>query len=271
MREIHSDEMKRIQVGILKSVAAFCDENNLKYTLIFGTLLGAVRHKGFIPWDDDVDICMPRADYERFFSLYNQNSENHLRALNCWNDDRYYLPFGKVIDTRTLLKENVSVDYNLGVYIDIFPVDQLSADPAENAEIRKKILFWRKQMMIKFNPGSAKRSGIKKLAHTVLNKLPIAVDLNKLARKIDRISQSFNDAQSGNLAIISNVDYYDIFREYDPELLSEREALPFEDLMCWGPKQYDKLLTITYGDYMQLPPEDQRLPHESEAWWKEGQ
>lgn len=268
MREIHSDEMKRIQVGILKSVAAFCDENNLKYMLIFGTLLGAVRHKGFIPWDDDVDICMPRADYEKFFKLYNLENSSHTQAVNCWNDDHYYLPFGKVIDTRTVVKENVSDDYCMGVYVDIFPVDRLSEEPTKNAKIRKKILFWRKLMMIKFNPGSAKRQGIKKLMHTVLNKLPIKINLNKLSQKIDAASQTYNATGCGNLAMISNVDYYDIFREYDPELLEERDKLPFEELTCWVPKRYGKLLTITYGDYMQLPPEEQRLPHESEAWWK---
>lgn len=267
-KKITLAESKAIQLELMKKIHDVCERHGLKYSLMFGTLLGAVRHQGFIPWDDDLDICMPREDYEAFFKIYSQENIPNTQAVNCWNDPKYYLPFGKVIDTRTVMKENVSLDYTMGVYVDIFPVDRLSADPAENAKLRKKILFWRKLMMIKFNPGSNMRKGLKKAAHTVLNKLPLQFNVNALARKIDKVAQTFSACGEGNLAMVSNLDFYGIAREYDPDLFANLELCKFEDQMFLTPVQRDTLLTQIYGNYMQLPPEDKRLPHENDAWWK---
>ena len=123
-KELSLEEKKKILVSILSEVHNFCDENNLKYFLPGGTLIGAVRHKGFIPWDDDIDIYMPRNDYEKFLCEFNKESERY--QVISLKTDGYYLPFGKVIDTKTVLIENVDSDYKMGIYLDIFPLDNLS-------------------------------------------------------------------------------------------------------------------------------------------------
>ena len=124
MKRIDTSEMKLIEMSILNEIDRFCKERGITYFLFVGTLLGAVRHKGFIPWDDDIDICMKREDYEKFFHDFNINRDDCLFAVNYKNDDEYYLASGKVIDTRTLLIEEKDAA-PIGVYVDVFPMDRL--------------------------------------------------------------------------------------------------------------------------------------------------
>lgn len=124
MKKIETEEMKKLELDMLIDVAKFCDENDIRYYLSGGTLLGAVRHKGFIPWDDDIDISMPRPDYLKFVSTYNGSSEFY-QVQSIENNDKYWRTFAKVFDTRTYLKEDairMPKDGN-GVFIDIFPID----------------------------------------------------------------------------------------------------------------------------------------------------
>ena len=104
MRRIYIDELKKIQINILDQVADFCNKNDISYWLDCGTLLGAVRHKGYIPWDDDVDIGMFRSDFDRFLNLFNQSNERY-KVYNIENNNEFYYPFGKVLDTTTILYE----------------------------------------------------------------------------------------------------------------------------------------------------------------------
>ena len=118
--DIH--ELRQLQMGILDHVHAFCEANGLTYFLSSGMLIGAVRHGGYIPWDDDIDIYMPRCDYERFLQIYSDPSGVY-RAIDPQRDPKYYYTFAKVIDQRTLMLEKEVKGYEIGVYIDIFPLD----------------------------------------------------------------------------------------------------------------------------------------------------
>ena len=129
MRKISDEDMKALALTMLKDVAKFCDDHNIKYYLCGGTLLGAVRHKGFIPWDDDIDIMMPRPDYLRFLELYNGTNPRYV-VKGIENDDRYWRPFAKVFDLHTELDEPI---YNVKgltnhVFLDVFPVDVIPDD-----------------------------------------------------------------------------------------------------------------------------------------------
>lgn len=117
MKEIDVDELKHIQLDMLKDVHAFCVNNNIKYSLAYGTLLGAVRHRGYIPWDDDIDIMMLREDYNRFVHSYDNDI---YRIEDLSTDPDYELPYAKVEDVRTVMKEFVNGSSSSGVYIDIF-------------------------------------------------------------------------------------------------------------------------------------------------------
>lgn len=121
MRKLSDSEVKEIQMHILDDVHEFCTANNLRYTLIGGSMLGAARHKGFIPWDDDIDIGLPRPDFERFMESY-APKQPYYKALDYRHDKNYVSAFAKVYDTRTHTR-SVNIIDNRSVYIDVFPID----------------------------------------------------------------------------------------------------------------------------------------------------
>ncbi len=131
MRKIEDiQELRQIQMGILDEVHQFCEANGLRYFLSSGTLIGAVRHKGYIPWDDDIDIYMPRQDYEQFLQTYSDTKGTY-RAINPATEPHYYYTFAKVVDQRTRMVEKETEGYEIGVYMDIFPVDYVTEDLQE--------------------------------------------------------------------------------------------------------------------------------------------
>ena len=112
-------QMQLLQLDMLVELDRVCRENNINYTIFGGTLLGAVRHKGYIPWDDDLDIWMPRKDYEKLEQIMNQEDSCY-KVVNHKNTKGYIYAFGKAVDTRTILKENIEVNCPMGIYVDIF-------------------------------------------------------------------------------------------------------------------------------------------------------
>lgn len=143
MKKITSKEMKSIELNILKDVAEFCDRNQLRYFLCGGTLLGAVRHHGFIPWDDDMDIAMPREDYKKFLMIYNQEKRKY-RVSAIENNPNWHMPFARVENLNTVLFEKtLKKKYRkLHVFIDVFPIDGIPDDSKieHNFMLRQKIL-----------------------------------------------------------------------------------------------------------------------------------
>ena len=120
-KNISVEELKMLQLKILDSIDDFCKKNEIQNFLFSGTLIGAVRHKGYIPWDDDVDICMKRKDYDRFFAEFNQQRQDTLKAISTETEKDYYLASGKVIDTATVIEEENNYAMPIGVYVDVFP------------------------------------------------------------------------------------------------------------------------------------------------------
>ena len=252
-------ELRSIQMGILDEVHCFCEAHGLRYFLSSGTLIGAVRHQGYIPWDDDIDIYMPREDYERFLSTYRDDKGTY-RAINPQTEQHYYYTFAKVVDQRTRMVEKETEGYEIGVYIDVFPVDYVSDDPQERERIFKKKHLLYKIRRCKISNGNPLKSA---LAYLVYKHWPMS--LRQVNQRIRQL-------------ILLDVPTHTVcnMTEAGPSL---KGCLPAEDIasavdITFEGKTYKTMvgykdyLTRTYGDYMQLPPEDQRVTHHFEAYWR---
>lgn len=268
MKEIGLDELKQLQLGILVKIDSFCNENGIKYFLDGGTLLGAVRHKGYIPWDDDIDIRMPREDYNKFLSIFNGKVENLVvdaPELNL----AFYAPYANVYDTRTLLiEEYVSHrKENIGVKIDIFPMDNLPADDNLRECIYKQSIRCNNICGIK-NQKLSNIHGVNKMKLIIKKIMWLLVDFEKVQKNHIHILRKSNELSNGLFA--DNV----VFPVYGPKTIENRYVFPltnivFEEYQFKAPKDYDKYLKTLYGDYMQLPPVEKRVAHHHFiAYWK---
>lgn len=266
MREIQFKEMKKIELNILIYFTEVCKENNLRYYLGGGTLLGAVRHKGFIPWDDDIDVMMPRPDFQKLLSL-SINNENY--NIIKPGTAGYYYNFAKLVDTRTILEEKgIKVIDGLGVYIDIFPLDGMPETPDARKKRFKELNSIRKRI----NNTCLLKPKFHRNPFAYLNACRIYnsnknIDLSSLQKKYldSALKNSFDDSEFV-FAAGGAYGARDIF----PGKWFEKEIeLQFENLSVKAFNGYDFYLTQLYGDYMTLPPEDKRVtPHHTIVYFK---
>ena len=263
MKFISVEEHKKLELEILKDVALFCDKNNLKYFLAYGTLLGAVRHKGFIPWDDDIDIMMPRDDYDKLIATYNKNKIcDYYRLIEPYEELARH-SFTKITDTRTVKIEQ-DVDYSngyLGVDIDIFPLDGAPSDSVKfNKWFKKLIINYKLHLYCVLSSKS-------KIKYRVLPLLRIiSGGKNKFLKRADKLHEKYPYHDSEYVASIESS--YDIkSTRVRKEIYEETILLNFEGYKFSAPKEYDYILTKIYGDYM-TPPVEQVTHHTNKTYWK---
>lgn len=263
------EEIKKIQIELLDNVVGICIKNNLKYYLAGGTLLGAVRHKGFIPWDDDIDILMPRPDYMKLIEILNKEDLNNTKLLSQYTTSDYYYTFAKIVDTRTkVIEEGVPLIEELGVNIDIFPIDGIGSSEKNRDRIFKKVLFYRRLLYVKlskysFNSKSLKISIAKTISYFVLK----LISHKYLLNKIDKLATRFNYEESDYIGcIVSGYGYKEIFSN---DIFGVPKQLEFEKKFYNVPNNYDKYLRRLYDNYMQFPPKEKRITHHKYlAYWK---
>lgn len=267
-RSISIDELKALQIEILQAVHDYCQEHELCYSLAYGTLIGAIRHKGYIPWDDDIDLMMPRDDYERFLNGF---SHPYLKAYDCKRCEPYVLPFAKVADTRTVLEEN-SNTMQLGINIDIFPLDDLYDTREESVAFVRSLAPLKRKYRMKILRPSKKNVWWKRIAIRLSKLLVAHYDLKRLVMAqyifIDRLLGK----TSKYMSMVSGNEYGEAAERsiFEREVFDEYIVVPFEDRQFYAIAQYDKFLTTVYGDYMTPPAaSEQTSPHTlNGVYWK---
>lgn len=273
MKEIKDLEtIKKIELEILVKIDEICRSQGLNYMLCGGTLLGAVRHKGFIPWDDDIDIFLPREDYVSFID-YCSTHDCDFELFSCFSNNNYTMPFAKACDKKTIIIDRNDAEASMhGVWVDVFPIDGLGNTKKEAKRFSKKLLFskyfhtvarWKTFYKSKTKPWYYEpfRFGIFVLTRFVRN-------LNKLTKRFDKKCSTKPFKSSLFCGCINGS--YGMREIMDRFVFDERTELLFEGHLFMCPKQYDTYLKNIYGDYMKMPPiEKQITHHDFTAYYKE--
>ena len=248
-------KMQLAELQMLKETIAFFKENGLKYYAIGGTLLGAVRHKGFIPWDDDIDLGLPREDYDRLVEMA-KSGQCPLKVTGPWMADEsvYWYPL-RIESENTLVRRYVhEKEVEQYIWIDLFPLDGLPADEAVQKNYWKKVSFHRLRFNLsrlrKYEPSPNKlKNAVKRVLVFFLN--PKKMDREKEYRDYENIMKQYGFQGQ---ACFLNAEGRCEMREIAPqEWLGNDFELPFEDIQISCIEEYDKYLTLIYGDYMQPP------------------
>lgn len=250
------EHLKKIELDILNEIHTFCVNNNLTYFLWGGTLLGAIRHKGFIPWDDDIDIAMPRKDYEVFCEKF---SNNNYGVYCCTNNKYYPFPFAKAFDKNTLKIEHCHLHkkYKCGIDVDIFPIDNYVETIQKTYRQRSRILKKFSLSLVLKESNNFIKKILKSIIYFYYNIFSNAT--NRYANKINCLATKHKtDSDYLMLYADSNLKKPLIF---PAEWVKQFILCDFECYKFFVPSNYDSMLTKMYGNYMELPPEEKRITH----------
>ena len=266
-KKLSISEVKEIELGLLLKFDQICQQHGLTYYLCGGTLLGAIRHKGFIPWDDDIDVLMPRGDFEKLLELEKMQDSTEIEQIVSWKSGKSIYPFIKLINTNTVLKEKyLSEEFTTGVWIDIFPFDGMPDDDRLIAKKFKKIKFYKTILLTAYSEQGTGASWIATAVKMILIPLCKHINTTRLCDKLNTISKEYP---------IEDSPYVGGFlwgygpQEKMPRTFLESVEVEFEGHKFPAPKCWDYYLTQLYGDYMKLPPEEKRVFHDFDAWIKE--
>ncbi len=270
MREVTLEEQKQLMLDMMKDFDQFCNDHDLSYFLTGGTLLGAVRHKGYIPWDDDIDVGMPRNDYETFARIYNEEKETpYYEFVSFHQEPDLYVSSGKLVDTRTVMEESIDCDVTLGVYIDIFPLDNLGDTEEEAEKMTKDLLKLRRALDVQNWKVIPEREWYKNLIIRAIKAVSpkgkrkdLVFDQDQACRRYagQKMTEYVGYPCAAMKQELLKKEWYDSFR-----------LVPFEQYMFRIPAGYDGCLRVFYGpDYMELPPEEkQKTHHAYKVWYRE--
>lgn len=256
------NDIQKVILEIFRSVAFVCENNNIDYYAIGGTCLGAVRHKGFIPWDDDMDIAIPVEDYRRFIDAAKNELPDYLEIYTPGDAEHNMLPFLKVVDTRTAFIEGAILNYKdrfTGIWLDVMP---LSGFPSK--KIGRKMFFLKRRII--FTVAYKTKFGIrgqKKIIWLLMYPLRFVLKKNSFWNQWLDFLEKYPFYKSDFTGYVWSGNLYRLI--FPRKWFDGFVLLDFEDMKIRCPAGYDGFLTQMFGNYMELPPENERLGHVSEG------
>uniref|UniRef100_UPI0040565614 LicD family protein n=1 Tax=Agathobacter sp. TaxID=2021311 RepID=UPI0040565614 len=266
MKKIDSlKEVQKIELDILLKFNKYCEAHNLNYVLCGGTLLGAVRHHGFIPWDDDIDILMPRPDYDKLLQLSRKKRIGEEIKV----DGSYSYPFIKMMNMKTHIQRKGKSKLETNhIWIDVFPADGL---PEDDALCKRKFIC--SLFLKRLTEMSTKKIGygttfLKRVLGIPILPIVRLIGCHRIVRWTDSFCRKLDYDKSKYVGCLC-WGYGSQERMSKKEFFEERVKVVFEGYGFWAPKCWDYYLTQLYGDYMQLPPEEKRITHNMTAWIEE--
>ena len=265
---MNDEQLNIIKQNLMKTFrysVDFFEKHDIRYCGAYGTVIGAMRHKGFIPWDDDLDIHMQRADYEKLLSLRAEMRKDGYDVVSPL-DKGYYLPFAKIVDLNTSIWELKQLPFVLGNYIDLFPIDSFSASDAELEAMRKRArkLFYRYQACITANEGIGDffhYIAIRQLGSAYRLALSPFNPRSKADKRLEVYNAFIQSkiGQTGEKSVYISSGIKGIFKT---SWFENTISVPFEDTEMVVPRDYDEYLTALYGDWRTPPPpEKQNATH----------
>lgn len=255
-RRLSEEEIKEVELGVMDYIHNLCQKENINYSLAYGTLLGAVRHKGYIPWDDDVDISLKRDEYDKLYQAVLRDNDPIYKVVSWENDARYPYPFYRVYDARTVYENNyIENDIDLGICVDVFPFDYY-ADV--NKEMVKLDTYRRLSVYTLYGIHS-KNAGLKNIIRYLLVLVFRLTRVKTWNKKMNLLSMQANDNDS--------IDYLmenkRTSTKFEKTLLDKVMDCPFEDRTYKIPEASHQILSAIYGDdFMEIPPVEKRVKHD---------
>ena len=263
-KKLTSTEIKQHEVQMLLSFAEFCQSHQIQWALSGGSLLGAIRHKGFIPWDDDIDLCLSRPNYNYLIKNF---KHDRLKLISYENGD-FLFPFARIIDEHTEIEAQYSVAANRHLWLDIFPVDGLPNDKKQVEKIYSKCNFYRRILMIIDSRLGTGRTTFHKYSKYILKPLSCFYGAKRCTKKIEGIAQQIPYESAEYVGAITwglyGVGERMIKSEFEKTVMVNFEGYQFPTFSCWN-----SYLKGLYGDYMKLPPLEKRISHDITVYLRE--
>ena len=265
-RALTISEIQKGSLEVLKVIDRICRAESLRYYLVYGTLIGAIRHKGFIPWDDDIDIMMPRPDYEKLI-LYFVKHENELfpyKVFDYRQDPDYPYMIARISDSRFILDFDNEKDYGIGLFVDIYPLDGAGNTQKEYEALKKKSIPYASLCYLSSRK-TVKRENTKGTIKYLI-KFPAFIVAKCFGKSffmnhLEKLGKSFSYENSNYVGVIvwdSDTGFNSI---YPKDWLGNGIDVSFEGFLFKAPDNWDAILKRCYGNYMELPPEKDRIPH----------
>ena len=270
MKELSVQEIQKAELKIMVKFDEICRSHNLKYFLSFGSLIGAIRHKGFIPWDDDIDIIMPRPDYEKFLDLCRKDP-SIISPFVCGNyflNKKFVYPITRLCDPSYIVEYDSSKAGEFGLFIDIYPFDGCGNSYEEALKIHSSfrndvsVISSASKKKFQKSPGNKLRTLVKYMIYGYTNLFGVGFFINRVNERSKR--KNFYEYK-----FVGCTNWcFDTKNLVERKYFDNQVEVQFEGHSFYAPKDYHELLTKMYGDYMQLPPIEERRGHHNYRAYK---